>query len=263
MNVALPALIVFFLLLPGFMFRARLKRAERTSLDYSPFGRVVAEALIWAILLHLVWLASAYWFGYRLDSAVVLGLLGSSPTAQAKAVERVATEFATIAFYFLTMLCASYVVPLLARTLIETYRLDRSGYSFSALFRFHDAPWYYLLTDADFSKKEEPDFIVISAIIDVSGAPVLYMGVLDEFFVDSEGNLDRMILQRVARRSISSHKLSTPDDESTACFYQIEGDYFVLRYSETITLNVEYVRLTELTKQPLVGSEREPRKGSG
>jgi len=31
MNVALPALIVFFLLLPGFIFRTNLKRAERTS----------------------------------------------------------------------------------------------------------------------------------------------------------------------------------------------------------------------------------------
>lgn len=29
MNVALPALIVFFLLLPGFIFRTNLKRAER------------------------------------------------------------------------------------------------------------------------------------------------------------------------------------------------------------------------------------------
>ena len=254
MNVALPALIVFLLLLPGFMFRARLKRAERTSLDYSPFGRIVAEALIWSILLHLVWLASAYWLNYRLDPAVVLGLLGPDPAAQAKAAERAAAEFNVIAFYFLTLLSASYAVPMLARYFIEKHRLDRHGYAFNMLFRFHDAPWYYLLTDADFSKKEEPDFIVISAIIDVSGFPVLYMGVLDEFFVDSEGNLDRMILQRVARRSISSHKLSTPDDESTACFYQIEGDYFVLRYNETITLNVEYVRLTEKTKQPLAGS---------
>lgn len=43
MNVALPALIVFFLLLPGFIFRTNLKRVERTSLDFSPFRQVVAE----------------------------------------------------------------------------------------------------------------------------------------------------------------------------------------------------------------------------
>jgi len=44
MNVALPALIVFFLLLPGFVFRTNLKRVERTSLDFSPFGQLVTEA---------------------------------------------------------------------------------------------------------------------------------------------------------------------------------------------------------------------------
>lgn len=49
MNVALPALIVFLLLLPGFIFRTNLKRSERTSLDYSPFGHVVAEAVLWAL----------------------------------------------------------------------------------------------------------------------------------------------------------------------------------------------------------------------
>ena len=57
MNVALPALIVFFLLLPGFVFRTNLKRAERTSLDFSPFGQVVAEGTLWASVLHFVWLS--------------------------------------------------------------------------------------------------------------------------------------------------------------------------------------------------------------
>jgi hypothetical protein len=48
MNVALPALIAFFILLPGFIFRTNLKRAERTSLDFSPFGQIVAEAILGA-----------------------------------------------------------------------------------------------------------------------------------------------------------------------------------------------------------------------
>ena len=43
MNVALPALVIFLLVLPGFVFRSRFKRAERTALDYAPFGRVVPK----------------------------------------------------------------------------------------------------------------------------------------------------------------------------------------------------------------------------
>ena len=59
MNFALPAVVVFALLLPGFIFRSRLKRVERTSLDYSPFGTVVAEAVFYAACLHGLWLLVA------------------------------------------------------------------------------------------------------------------------------------------------------------------------------------------------------------
>jgi hypothetical protein len=34
MNLALPALVVFVLLLPGFLARSRFKRIERSSLDF-------------------------------------------------------------------------------------------------------------------------------------------------------------------------------------------------------------------------------------
>lgn len=76
MNVALPALVVFLLLLPGFVLRTRLKRAERTSLDYSPFGQVVAEAVLWALVAHVIWLAASdFLFGRVLEPKVLLSLL--------------------------------------------------------------------------------------------------------------------------------------------------------------------------------------------
>ena len=55
MNFALPALVVFALLLPGFIARSQIKVVERQSLDYSPFGQVVTEAVVWAAALHTVW----------------------------------------------------------------------------------------------------------------------------------------------------------------------------------------------------------------
>jgi hypothetical protein len=247
MNVALPALIVFLLLLPGFIFRTRLKRAERTSLDYSPFGQVAAEAVLWAVFVHLLWLSVSYFiFHYRFAPAVLMNLLSSSPTNQATASERVSEDFGTVSAYFVTLLFASYAIPKVMRSLISKFRLDRDAAPFSSIFRFHGAPWYYLLTGADFETKDEPDFIVVSAIVNVAGKAVLYVGVLDEFFVDSEGQLDRLVLQEVMRRPIASDKGATEpeEDDHTSRFYDIDGDYFVLRYSETITLNVQYVKLT-------------------
>jgi hypothetical protein len=73
------------------------------------------------------------------------------------------------------------------------------------------------------------------------------VGILDDFYFDSEGQLDRLILQKVLRRPLSSDK---PVDQSAASqgnerFYPIDGDNFVLRYSEAITLNVQYVKFTD------------------
>jgi len=80
----------------------------------------------------------------------------------------------------------------------------------------------------------------------VAGDAVLYSGILDEFFVDAEGKLDRLVLQQVMRRPIGSDKNSANLDEANSLsrFYSIDDDYFVLKYEEAITLNIQYVKLT-------------------
>jgi hypothetical protein len=244
MNIALPALVVFVLLLPGFIARARLKRIEKQSLDYSPFGQLVTEALVWAAGLHMLWIAAMEWLGpYELEADIVLKLLGADAAAQARALEVVAAQAASITCYFASLIAFAYLAPLAIRTLISSGRLDRADARFSSLLRFSAAPWYYLLSGADFKKDEAPDFIAISAIVNIAGQPFLYMGVLDDYFLDQEGMLDRLVLEHVMRRPLEKDKSSPSYDQELDRFYPVDGDYFVLRYSEAITLNVEYIKL--------------------
>lgn len=253
MNIALPAFVAFLLLLPGFIFRARFKLAERTSLDFSPFGRVAADAILWAIFAHLLWLFLSFFiFSQRFEPAVLLKLLSSAPTSQSEAISAVGRDVGWIASYFGSLFLAALVAPGVLRSQIAKHRLDRGTARFSSIFRFHDAPWYYLLTGADFSQEEKPDLIMISAIVEVAKDAVLYVGVLDDFFFDSDGNLDRLILQSVARRPLSADK-NTASPEGSATderFYDIDGDSFVLRYQDVKTLNVQYVKLTTAESGP-------------
>ncbi|PIL43622.1 hypothetical protein CR105_17835 [Massilia eurypsychrophila] len=70
----------FYYCFQGLFFRARFKLAERTSLDFSPFGRVAADAILWAIFAHLLWLLlSFFMFSQRFEPAVLLKLLSSAP----------------------------------------------------------------------------------------------------------------------------------------------------------------------------------------
>lgn len=251
MNVALPAIVIFFVLLPGFIIRTRLKRAERTSLDFSPFGEVVAEAVVWSVLAHCLWIFfSCVFLGQVFQPLVLLKLLSGAVTVQEGATIAFASSFWWTTFYFVSLLIAAFAFPIAARAIITKYRLDRSASRFSYIFRFHNAPWYYLLTGADFAEDEAPDMVLISAIVEVAKEAVLYVGVLDEFYVDSEGRLDRLVLQNVARRPLSKDKpaveASEDVDSNTEAvrFYEVDGDSFVLRYSEAITLNIQYVRLS-------------------
>lgn len=251
MNVALPAIVIFFVLLPGFIIRTRLKRAERTSLDFSPFGEVVAEAVVWSVLAHCVWILLSYLgMGQVFQPLVLVRLLSGAVTIQESATFAFAASFWWITFYFVSLLLAAFAFPIAARAIITKYRLDRSASRFSYIFRFHNAPWYYLLTGADFAENEAPDLVLISAIVEVAKEAVLYVGVLDEFYVDSEGQLDRLVLQNVARRPLSKDKPAAESSENANSdtgavrFYEVDGDSFVLRYSEAITLNIQYVRLS-------------------
>lgn len=244
MNVALPALVVFVLLLPGFIARSRIKRAERLSLDYSPFGQVVTEAVVWAAGLHLVWVAATNAFTtWQFRPEIALTLLSSDTSVQTQALHAVAAQAPWVTLYLVTLLAAAYLVPSALRRFISWRRLDRLGSPWGAWLRFSGAPWYYLLSGADFPRGRSPDLIAISAIVSVAGKPYLYSGILDDYYLDQDGRLDRLILEQVMRRPLDRDKpgAETPDEGSR--FYPIDGDYFVLRYSEAITLNVEYILL--------------------
>jgi hypothetical protein len=211
---------------------------------------------LWALALHLLWLyGSDLLFEHDFEPVVLMKLLSSAPPLQADATEAVGRQFDWIAAYFATLISVSFALPKLIRRVISRYRLDRADAPFSAIFRFHQAPWYYLLTGADFASDAAPDFIVVSAIVEVGKEAVLYPGVLDEFYVDAEGQLDRMVLQDVSRRPISADKSGAADASAAGTrFYAVDGDSFVLRYSEATTLNIQYVRLTPEHAESDIGS---------
>lgn len=244
MSLALPAILIFIILLPGFVARFRLKRVERTIIDHSPFGHAVTEGILLAALLHLVWIVGMEQFTDRHFSPVKLfPLFSADPKSQGSALQELGRQFNLVATYFLSLLFASFIIPSLLRRLVTHYRLDIHDNLFSRMLRFNGAPWYYLLSGADFTEESRPDMVSISGIVDVAGTAYLYVGVLEDFFVDQEGNLDRFILSEVIRRPITGDKDPQHENIVLDRFYPIDGDYFVLRYSEAITINVEYIKL--------------------
>lgn len=254
MNFALPAILLFAILLPGFVARSRLKRVERTIIDHSPFGHAVTEGVLLAAVLHSVWIFGMdHLTQWSFMPENLFPLFSLNPAVQGKALLELGYQFNHVAGYFLSLLFGSYIIPTAIRQLITHFSLDIHDNTLSRMLRFNGAPWYYLLSGTGFEEDKRPDMVAISAFVDVAGEAYLYVGLLEEYFVDQEGNLDRLVLSEVSRRPISKDKDLSQDDKKSDRFYPIDGDYFVLRYSEAITLNVEYIKLERTAASPVPG----------
>ena len=252
MNIALPALIVFLLLLPGFLFRYSYKRTEKTLLDFKPFGETTLKSIFAAFIIDATWaLLAPRWSGYQIDFGNLLAFLSGAaqPDAFRAAVRQASENAWPIYLFFLLLFMGSWSAGRAARKTIELLRLDQRDKTFAETFRF-DTPWFYLFNGYD--EDEPPDGVYIAAVVDMDGGPYLYVGILQEYFFTENGELDRLVLSDVVRRKLSQDKIENPKDEDTDLgstgherFYPIAGDYFVLKYSEIHTLNIRYVRLVQ------------------
>ena len=54
MNIAFPALLLFLLLVPGFLFRTAFKSLEGEQVDAGPFASTTLKSILMAIALNLI-----------------------------------------------------------------------------------------------------------------------------------------------------------------------------------------------------------------
>jgi hypothetical protein len=101
-----------------------------------------------------------------------------------------------------------------------------------------DAPWYYLLRVHAAQRQADA---LVAAVVNFGGKCYVVRGFVAEFFVTPSGELDRIVLLLADRRPLEADR-EPGDPDSAERYYAIEGDSFVLRYSEAITLNVQYVK---------------------
>jgi len=203
----------------------------------APLGETVLQGVAFAAVLHLIWLGAARLFGWVPSLRDVLLLIGTDSFAQSLAIERVAAHQYAVFAYFLTILLGPMALAPGVRRFAE-----RHGWHLpeSRLFRIFgiDAPWYYLLR---VHAAQQGADALVAAVVNFGGRCYVVRGFVADFFVTPSGELDRIVLEFADRRALEADR-AAGDAEEPERYYQIEGDSFVLRYSESITLNVQYVK---------------------
>jgi hypothetical protein len=131
--------------------------------------------------------------------------------------------------------------------------LRKQGWDRSTrILRFNNQ-WFYLLSGEITEFKEAPedfseiDGVLLTTVVHHNSADWLYIGVIADFFFDKSGDLDRVLLRLVDRRQLADDQKPVSETDADDRYYHIEGDYFVLRYSEMTTINIDYIFVTPET----------------
>jgi hypothetical protein len=276
MSFAFPALLVFLLVLPGIILRYSYARGPWGWASPTSMRRVseeLAYGVAFALALHAAWLFVVRRLGFEPDvEAMVLLLVGNFGEGD-KHLDRVLTSVAGhypgVAAYLVSLYGAAGIAGNLGHRAVRRLKLDH----LTKTFRF-DNYWYYMLTGEVLDFRENAgegravDGVYVSAVVDHASGSYLYRGIVSDFTFDRDGALDTVVLWDAHRRRLVDDREegqppaqvgpSEPDER----YYEIRGDFLVLRSAEIRTLNLDYFAVTleesvvaDVASRPGIASE--------
>jgi hypothetical protein len=254
MNLAFPALLVFLFLLPGLFFTLAFYKTESKPLNYIPLTHKAAVSFFVTFLVHFLWISLISVTAFKINFSKLLILFsGAQGNIYATTISSISlSDIVATSIYLLTIYSFAYFLGWFFRQAIRWFKLDKK----LKMLRL-DSPWYYLFTGYDW-EEGKPDIVLISSVMELAGKGYIYLGYLDGFFLDDEGNIDRLVLTGAMRRDIEKDKISLDENQTNEIvsdngknsleqrFYPIDGNYFVIKYSEIKNLNILFIKLEEI-----------------
>jgi len=253
MNLAVSALAIFLVVLPGMLCRKAFLRGLRGyPVVPRPLVDEVAASVVLAALLHGLWggLTAALnplWnrgplrLTPDLESVamLLLGEFGKDDEKLQPALRSVTESPCLVILYFLSLYGVSVGVGFLAHAWSMSLQRLRSHWLVGFNKRWFDLIDGTLVDPETGRAPEGSVYCLVAALVEVGGQPYLYEGLLSDaesdLTFDSSGNLYDLTLRGVRRRLLTA-----------ADFEPVRGDLFVLRYSDTKTINFNYLELLEV-----------------
>jgi hypothetical protein len=240
MNVALSAVIIFILLIPGFALYVGLYTGnfQRPGPKLSLLESLLIAGLF-SLLVHRIALC---WIDQPIRFDILLRLLGVDFKESIKvqgAVENGDFRHLLIEFikynFWVNLSCL--VFGRLLRLFLQATQLDWR----ISIFRLQNRWWYFL--NGYYLDSRQFDFVVIDALVSTSEGSVLYTGYLDDFVCEGE-SLDRIYLYTPLRRKLVDGfpPRNTINPTPPGLTYDLEGDHLCLPYKEIQNLVVRFVR---------------------
>jgi hypothetical protein len=251
MNIALSSLILFFLLIPGILFR-RLYFSEEFSKQYikESFFAIFFSSFIPSVFFHSLWffIFSFKFNLIRLD--IFFNILSQNPSINS--IENISNSFDWIIWYNSSLFLIAALSGFLLKKVIRNLKADRK-YKF---LRYKNT-WHYILTGESFDfpranvnlsddNVEDIEFVFVDALIVVNDSSYLYDGILVDYELSNDDGLEFITIKNAKRRKIDADCSIDEDgnkSDNSKSYYPISGHMLVLKYSEIKNLNFSFYKL--------------------
>ncbi|MGF1449017.1 MAG: hypothetical protein ACFB20_06330 [Opitutales bacterium] len=224
MSIALSALVLILLLLPGFIFRLALFLPTwRGAIRTRSIPEEAAIAVGFATFLHAVGAEVIALFGGQIDWRLWLHLMGFASASEPpleRLVQSIDRDLLTVIGYLAVQVLVGGVCGLTVFRLVRCLRLDLCFDFFRLL-----GPWdylfrgeYYFVADSSASfwqrlrywtdlaqgqfRIELPEVVWVAVVVDHGAASYLYYGRLQNFYFTNEAKIDKIILSKTYRRRL-------------------------------------------------------------
>lgn len=246
MNFAFNSIVIILLILPGIIFTLSLYNSDEP-FDYTPLTHKTIISLFATVVFPFIWTPLFIKItSYEINFSKLLEIVAGQNINQLLQSITL-SDLSYFCIYIITIYIFAFVVGVILNKLIKGFKLD-AKFKMLKL----ESPWYYLLKGYDW-EIGEPDLIIITATVELAGKGYLYNGYLENYYLDKNGELDRLILTNTRRRNIKNDHRSEKHGEKTAKslddrFYPIDGHNFVLKYSDIKSLNIQFLKIDSVNK---------------
>ncbi len=253
MNIALSTIVLFFILLPGILFR-RFYFSEEFSKEYfkSTFFEVFISTILPSFFFQLIWFFSARLINQHVDLFILSDLISAKPSKDT--IYNIQDNSVKIIVYNLSLFFFSGACGYFWKQLVRNKKWDRSF----KIFRYQNS-WHYILKGEIFDfpraeisleidEVEDIEFVFIDAIVELGGESYLYDGILVDYELRSDGGLETISIKNAQRRKLSDDSDIDGDgrkSDNSDKYYPIYGHILVIKYSELKNLNFAYLRLQQ------------------
>ncbi|WP_156888463.1 hypothetical protein [Spirochaeta cellobiosiphila] len=227
MNIAFSAFYLICLLLPGYIFLYAFNKKENTSVEHSGVDRSFVLAVILSTLIHLIGTSIVRLMGYTINVDISIKILTGCNLVQDE-LDILEACSVLISIYFMSVFISSFLFgKFLQIIVLQLFPYKDSPFSYNT-------PWFYDLRGL-ISKDVKADITKITCLVDFKDSAYLYRGILEEFHLNKDGSLDRIILKDAMKKRI--HK------DSPGSFNSIRGNKMIIKYEDIKNMNIQYYNL--------------------